>query len=43
MKDITQWIGWYGVLVALPLFLAELLVKDRMPTVAPQRVRAHRG
>ena len=42
MKDMTLWIGWYGMLVTLPLFVAGLLLKDRMAKAVPQRVRSHR-
>ncbi len=42
MKDITLWIGWYGMLAALPLFRAGLLVKERLANAVPQRVRAQR-
>lgn len=42
MKDMTLWVGWYGMLVTLPLFLAGMLLKDRMASVVPQRVRSHR-
>ncbi|HQR15496.1 MAG TPA: hypothetical protein PLZ37_13135 [Nitrospira sp.] len=42
MKDITLWVGWYGMLVTLPLFVAGLLLKDRMETAVPQWVRSHR-
>lgn len=42
MKDMTLWIGWYEMLVTLPLFVAGLLLKDRMASVVPQRVRSHR-
>ena len=42
MKDITLWVGWYGMLVTLPLFVAGLLLKYRMETVVPQWVRSHR-
>ena len=42
MKDMTLW-GWcYGMLVTLPLFVAGLLMKDRMASVVPQWVRSHR-
>jgi len=42
MKDMTLWIGWYGLLVTLPLFVAGLFLKDRMAGAVPQRVRSHR-
>jgi hypothetical protein len=42
MKDMTLWVGWYGMLVTLPLFVAGLLMKDRMASVVPQWVRSHR-
>ncbi len=42
MKDMTLWVGWYGMLVTLPLGVAGLLLKDRMETVVPQRVWSHR-
>ena len=35
MKDMTLWVGWYGMLVTLPLFLAGMLLKDRMASVVP--------
>lgn len=41
MKDITLWGWWYGMLVTLPLFVAGLLLKDRM-TAVPQWGRSHR-
>ena len=43
MKDIMLWIGWYGMLVTLPLFVAGLLLNDRMASAVPQRVRSSRG
>ncbi|ULA60717.1 MAG: hypothetical protein LZF60_270042 [Nitrospira sp.] len=42
MKDITLWVGWYGMLVTLPLFVAGLWVKARMASAVPQWVRSHR-
>ena len=42
MKDMTLWGWWYGMLVTLPLFVAGLLLKDRMETAVPQWVRSHR-
>ncbi|MGC3974080.1 MAG: hypothetical protein QM771_06810 [Nitrospira sp.] len=42
MKDITLWMGWYGMLVTLPLFAAGQLLKDRMQRAVPQWVRSHR-
>jgi len=42
MKDMTLWVGWYGMLATLPLFLAGLLMKERMAIVVLQRLRGHR-
>lgn len=42
MKDITQGLGWYGLLAALPLVLAGLLVKERLAATVSQRARAHK-
>ncbi len=42
MKDVTLWVGWYGMLVTLHLVIAGWLVKDRMKSVARQLVRGHR-
>lgn len=42
MKDITLWVGWYGMLLTLPLFVAGLLLKGRMETAVLQWARSHR-
>ncbi len=38
MKDITLWIGWYGLLLGIPLIILSLAFTEWIIGVAQQRV-----